>query len=40
MRNVKVMIEFTHFSSTCPSIPLKSVGKLTRFLTFPDGAKR
>ena len=40
MRIIKVMIEFTYFSPTSPSIPLKNIGKLGRFLTFPDGSKR
>ena len=30
------MVELTHFSSTSPFIPLENIGKLARFLKFPD----
>ena len=40
MRIIELMIEFTYFSPTSPFMPLENIGKLTRFLTFPDGTKR
>ena len=37
---VKILIQFTRLNPKSSFIPLETIGKFTRFLTFPDDAKK